>query len=170
MSTQSLCFLVFKLPITSSRTTSGCFRRPSNARLEATFPPTLAEGKPKQHAFTWPRDMTLPRCRRTSLPATPPLFFRQAAPQVGHAPCAQPRWRSGHVTTFASFLESAGRRALRVVTSPGFPAKLAWAELGTWRPPRVELDGRRRGRRGGWVGEMGRREQEGVEGFKEKRE
>lgn len=87
MSTQSLCFLVFKLPITSSRTTSGCFRRPSNARLEATFPPTLAEGKPKQHAFTWPRDMTLPRCRRTSLPATPPLFFRQAAPQRWTTSC-----------------------------------------------------------------------------------
>lgn len=40
----------------------------------------------------------------------------------------------------------------------GVPRELAWAELGTWRPPSVELEGRRQGGRGGWVEEMGRGE------------
>lgn len=57
-----------------------------------------------------------------------------------------------------------------MVTSPGFPAKLAWAELETWRTRSAALEGRRQGRRGGWVEEMGRREREGVEGVKEEGE
>ncbi|MEJ1286863.1 hypothetical protein NN561_017876 [Cricetulus griseus] len=86
--------------------------------------------------------MTPRRCRHASPPARPPLSSRQAAPQVYHSPpCAQPRRRSGHVTTFASFLESAGRKALRAVTSPGFPREARAGGAGDVAPAISELRG-----------------------------
>lgn len=57
------------------------------------------------------------------LPATLGLFFHQAAPQdvLLSTSLAQPRQSLGHVTTFASFLESAGRRQLEDGDVTGVP-------------------------------------------------
>lgn len=57
------------------------------------------------------------------LPAILGLFFHQAAPQDVLLPTslAQPRKSPGHVTTFASFLESAGRRELEDGDVTGVP-------------------------------------------------
>lgn len=133
-----------------------CFRRPSKARIKATFPPTPVEGQAKAA-----------RCHvtpRGAVSTLPPHVASSHTAAVLPPPGGAAGWSRA---LCAAALTLGTRHHLRVLSGErgkegaaggyvtGVPREQAWAELGTWRPPSVELEGRRRRRRGGWVEKTG---------------